>query len=93
MQAVEDKLKLIPLILEETRANGRYLRDVCNQFADMETRLERMHDRRDRKGSADAAISCEGELLRSRLLLRKNDKTISMDSCPKRHHDPHVRRE
>lgn len=42
MQAVEDKSKLIPLILEETRANGRGVREALARLDHMETRLERM---------------------------------------------------
>lgn len=42
MQAVEDKSKLIPLILEETRANGRHLREISDHLEDVQVRLERM---------------------------------------------------
>ena len=42
IQAVDEKTKLIPMILEETRNIGRDVRDIGDQLEHMEARLERM---------------------------------------------------
>lgn len=42
IQAVDEKAKLIPMILEETRNIGRDVRDIGDQLEHMEARLERM---------------------------------------------------
>ena len=42
IQAVDEKAKLIPLILEETRNIARDVRDMGDQLEHIETRLERM---------------------------------------------------
>jgi len=42
IQAVDEKTKLLPLILEEVREMGRGMRDIRTQLDHMETRMERM---------------------------------------------------
>ena len=42
IHAVDEKAKLIPMILEETRNIGRDVRDIGDQLEHMEARLERM---------------------------------------------------